>query len=145
MQTPLLQLSARVSDYHFIVAMSLLDSKSEFDSRAQQVGLVEEVVQAVTDKGIASLAQLGFAAGTPGTTDETSLRAWASETLGGLSVPLGQEIALRRLLFTAHTLIIASLKEEVARASSAADVVRKLPPVETGGTPHQASREASWH
>ena len=62
--------------------MSLLDSKSEFDSRAQQVGLVEEVVQA------------------------------------------------RRLLFTAHILIIASLKEEVARASSAADVVRKLPPVE---------------
>ena len=48
------------------------------------------------------------------------------ETLGSLSVPLGQEIALRRLLFTAHTLI----KEEVARASSAADVVRKLPPVE---------------
>ena len=110
--------------------MSLLDSKSEFDSRAQQVGLVEEVVQALSDKGIASLAQLGFAAGTPGTTDETSLRAWASETLGSLSVPLGQEIALRRLLFTAHTLIIASLKEEVARASSAADVVRKLPPVE---------------
>ena len=139
MQTPFLQLSARVSDYHFIVAMSLLDSKSEFDSRAQQVGLVEEVVQALSDKGIASLAQrggiaslaqLGFAAGTPGTTDETSLRAWASETLGSLSVPLGQEIALRRLLFTAHTLIIASLKEEVARASSAADVVRKLPPVE---------------
>ena len=118
-----------ISDYHFIVAMSLLDSKSEFDSRAQQVGLVEEVVQALSDKGIASLAQLGFAAGTPGTTDETSLRAWASE-LGSLSVPLGQEIALRRLLFTAHTLIIASLKEEVARASSAADVVRKLPPVE---------------
>ena len=113
-----------------MVAMSLLDSKSEFDSRAQQVGLVEEVVQALSDKGIASLAQLGFAAGTPGTTDETSLRAWASETLGSLSVPLGQEIALRRLLFTAHTLIIASLKEEVARASSAADVVRKLPPVE---------------
>ena len=112
---PTLQLSARVSDYHFIVAMSLLDSKSEFDSRAQQVGLVEEVVQALSDKGIASLAQLGFAAGTPGTTDETSLRAWASETLGSLSVPLGQEIALRRLLFTAHTLIIASLKEEVAR------------------------------
>ena len=55
--------------------MSLLDSKSEFDSRAQQVGLVEEVVQALSDKGIASLAQLGFAAGTPGTTDETSLRA----------------------------------------------------------------------
>ena len=110
--------------------MSLLDSKSEFDSRAQQVGLVEEVAQALSDKGIASLAQLGFAAGTPGTTDETSLRAWASETLGSLSVPLGQEIALRRLLFTAHTLIIASLKEEVARASSAADVVRKLPPVE---------------
>ena len=53
--------------------MSLLDSKSEFDSRAQQVGLVEEVVQALSDKGIASLAQLGFAAGTPGTTDETSL------------------------------------------------------------------------
>ena len=130
LQTPLLQLSARVSDYHFIVAMSLLDSKSKFDSRAQQVGLVEEVVQALSDKGIASLAQLGFAAGTPNTTDETSLRAWASETLGSLSVPLGQEIALRRLLFTAHTLIIASLKEEVARASSAADVVRKLPPVE---------------
>ena len=119
-----------ISDYRFIVAMSLLDSKSEFDSRAQQVGLVEEVVQALRDKGIASLAQLGFAAGTPGTTDETSLRAWASETLDNLSVPLGQEIALRRLLFTAHTLIIASLKEEVARASSAADVVRKLPPVE---------------
>ena len=110
--------------------MSLLDSKSEFDSRAQQVGLVEEVVQALSDKGIASLAQLGFAAGTPGTTDETSLRAWASKALGSLSVPLGQEIALRRLLFIAHTLIIASLKEEVARASSAADVVRKLPPVE---------------
>ena len=52
--------------------MSLLDSKSEFDSRAQQVGLVEEVVQALSDKGIASLAQLGFAAGTPGTTNETS-------------------------------------------------------------------------
>ena len=68
--------------------MSFLDSKSEFDNRAQQVGLVEEVVQA-----LASLAQLGFAAGTPGTTDETSLRAWASETLGSLSVPLGQEIA----------------------------------------------------
>ena len=43
--------------------MRLLDSKSEFDSRAQQVGLVEEVVQALSDKGIASLAQLGFAAG----------------------------------------------------------------------------------
>ena len=117
-------------EFQIIIAMSLLDSKSEFDSRAQQVGLVEEVVEALSDKGIASLAQLGFAAGTPGTTDETSLRAWASETLGSLSVPLGQEIALRRLLLTAHTLIIASLKAEVARASSAADVVRKLPPVE---------------
>ena len=77
------------------------------------MGLVEEVVQALSNKGIASLAQLGFAAGTPGTTDETSLQAWASKTLGSLSVPLGQEIALRRLLFIAHTLIIASLKEEV--------------------------------
>ena len=64
--------------------MSLLDSKSEFDSRAQQVGLVEDVAQALNDKGIASLAQLGFTAGTPGTTDETSLRAWASKTLGSL-------------------------------------------------------------
>ena len=54
--------------------MSLLDSKSEFDSRAQQVGLVEDVAQTLSDKGISSLAQLGFAAGTPGTTDETSLR-----------------------------------------------------------------------
>ena len=66
--------------------MSLLDSKSEFDSRAQQVGLVEEVAQALSDKGIASLAQLGFAAGTPGTTDETSLRAWGGSgpcKLGG--------------------------------------------------------------
>ena len=114
-------LSAQSSD----LAMSLLDSKSEFDSRAQQVGLVEEVLQ-----GIASLAQLGFAAGTPGTAGKTSPRAWAGETLTGLSVPAGQEIALRRLLFIAHTLIIASLKKKVARESSASEVARKLPPVE---------------
>ena len=86
--------------------------------------------QALGDKGIASLAQLGFAAGTPGTTDETSLRAWAGETLTGLTVPAGQEMTLRRLLFTAHTLIIASLKKEAARASLASEVVRKLPPLE---------------
>ena len=49
---------------------------------------------------------------------------------GGRTNSLGQEIALPHLLFTAHTLIIASLKEEVARASSASEVVRKLPPVE---------------
>ena len=65
------------------------------------MGLVEEVVQALSDKGIASLAQLGFAARTPGTTDETSL-------------------------------------------SSAADVVRKLPPVEREARLTKL-REASWH
>ena len=43
--------------------MSLLDSESEIDSCAQQVGLVEEVLQALGDKGITLLAQLGFAAG----------------------------------------------------------------------------------
>ena len=129
-KAPTLAQLSFVQFVHVMCAPHFSSCRLEFDSRAQQVGLVEEVVQALSDKGIASLAQLGFAAGTPGTTDETSLRAWASETLGSLSVPLGQEIALRRLLFTAHTLIIASLKEEVARASSAADVVRKLPPVE---------------
>ena len=75
-----------------------------------------------------TLGQLGFACGQPGTPlIDAEFQTFAQNTLGALA-SLSDISVLKRLLFEAHTLTLAQLRETVTNPD--APTTRKLPPVE---------------
>ena len=75
-----------------------------------------------------TLAALAFVlGGQPGSVQEESFQKWTDE-LGIADQP--DLLACRRLLFEAHTLMIAHVKEQVSGSSSQSDTGKRLPPLE---------------
>ena len=59
---------------------SVLASKAAFRERAEECGLTEDEIKALTDKGLDNMAALAFACATPGTTpSEDSLKGLLSD------------------------------------------------------------------
>ena len=91
---------------------SVLASKAAFRERAEECGLTEDEIKALTDKSLDNMAALAFACATPGTTpSEDSLKGLLSERPDSVSVRALS--AVRKLMFECQTLSVAQLKSAI--------------------------------
>ena len=93
-------------------ARTLTESAAAFESRAKEVGFVTAETDALKTAGINSLARLDFALCPPG---QTPSDAQVEQVLGNPAsgVSAGTKAAVKRLVFEAHTLIVAELQQKV--------------------------------
>ena len=95
--------------------MSLTDSEPNFKARATALGLEDDVVEAVCNNGVNTLAKYAFSSAyVPGNSDETPF-VTAMTTALGSAPTLGQLASLRRLFHEAYSLTAAELKHSVER------------------------------
>ena len=95
---------------------SVLASKAAFRERAEECGLTDDEIKALTDKGLDNMAALAFACATPGTTpSEDSLEGLLSDRPD--SVPVRALSAIRKLMFECQTLSVAQLKSAIEHGS----------------------------
>lgn len=107
---------------------SIVDSEAHLTQRASDVGLSGASVAALRRHGFTTLGRLAFAHGQPGTQiDANQFHNFAANILGAL-MTLGDEAALKRLLFEGHTLVLSQLRESVTNPEASHS--RKLPQVE---------------
>ena len=95
--------------------VSLTESTAVFDERAALVGLPDESIRELKDKGLNTLAKLAFAAGQPGDTPtEGSLRRLVThDGEDPANVSMGVLSSIRRLTFEAQTLMVSQLRAMV--------------------------------
>ena len=107
--------------------MALLDSTVELRKRAEFYGMSDASCDKFL-KEAPTLAALAFVlGGQPISFQEESFQKWTDQ-LGITDQP--DLLACRRLLFEAHTLMIAHVKEQVSGSSSQSDAGKRLPPLE---------------
>ena len=107
---------------------SIVDSEAHLNQRAAEVGLTAASVAALGRHGFTTLGKLAFAHGQPGAQiDANQFHTFAGNTLGAL-MTLGDEAALKRLLFEGHTLVLSQLRESITNPEASHS--RKLPQVE---------------
>lgn len=107
---------------------SIVDTEAHLTQRASDVGLGAAGVAALRRHGFTTLGKLAFAHGQPGTQiDSNQFHVFAGNVLGAL-MTLGDEAALKRLLFEGHTLVLSQLRESVTNPEASHS--RKLPQVE---------------
>ncbi|CAE7240138.1 unnamed protein product [Symbiodinium sp. CCMP2456] len=95
---------------------SLTESRAAFAARAAEVGLTNAEVTALTGRGIDTLARIAFAAVGPG---QNPSDAQVQDLFGGAPTTAGTVASTRRLIFEAHTLLIADLKGRVEKGEDA--------------------------
>ena len=89
---------------------SSVDSAPYFLQRAEEILLTKRVVDALTAKGVKTLAQLAFCVGQPGQLlAQSDFDTWSTAVLADLTV--GEKASLRRLILEAQTMLVASLKD----------------------------------
>ncbi|CAE7383343.1 unnamed protein product [Symbiodinium sp. CCMP2592] len=91
---------------------SLTESRAAFEDRAAEVGLSADDIAALTGSGIHSLARLAFAAVPPGATPSNDQ---VRELFGTRVINAGVVAATKRLIFEAHTMVVADLKQKVEK------------------------------
>ena len=107
---------------------SLLDSEAQFRQRAKECKLSELALQDLSRLGVTSFGLLAYSFGQPGQNiADDAFNNWVRQEVNP-GVTLADCSALKRLLFESHTLVMASLKEQVVAPDSAA--TRKVPPTE---------------
>ena len=95
--------------------MSLTDSEPNFRARATALGLTDDLVEALCNNGVNTLAKYAFSSSyVPGNSDETPF-VTAMTTAIGADPSLGQLASLRRLFHEAYSLTAAELKHSVER------------------------------
>jgi hypothetical protein len=98
-------------------ATSLIHSKDALEDRARKAGLSEEETQAILAGNVNSLAQLAFAMCPPGQApSEQDVRTFYD---GRVAVNLGTITATKLLVFEAHTMVVANIKNEISRKDDA--------------------------
>ncbi|CAE7368259.1 unnamed protein product, partial [Symbiodinium sp. KB8] len=95
---------------------SLTESRAAFSARAAEVGLTNAEVTTLTGRGIDTLARIAFAAVGPG---QNPSDAQVQALFGGAATTAGTVASTRRLIFEAHTLLIADLKGRVEKGEDA--------------------------
>ena len=110
---------------HFLGAMSGLDSKHAFKSRAAEVGMTDVFVNKLATGGIETFGSLAFSSESTPTSNTESKFKTAIETLIGEEVEAGEMIPLRRLWFEAHALVLSDIRSRTERTE--ADQPRKMP------------------
>ena len=108
--------------------MSILDSAAQLRSRAHELGLSQTAIDSLKTAGISTLGHLAFAAGAnPTDTTPDGIQNFVDS----LGVTDDEKFILKRLLFEAQTLFIASLKAQVQSSGDGSkDPAKKLPPIE---------------
>ena len=78
---------------------SIVDSEAHLTQRAADVGLTQVSLNALKRHGFSTLGKLAFSHGQPGTQiDSDAFHRYAENILGAM-MTLGDEAALKRLLF----------------------------------------------
>ena len=108
--------------------MSILDSAAQLRSRAHELGLSQTAIDSLKTAGISTLGHLAFAAGAnPTETTPDGIQNFVDS----LGVTDEEKFILKRLIFEAQTLFIASLKAQVQSSGDGSkDPAKKLPPIE---------------
>ena len=107
---------------------SIVDSTAHFAQRASEIGLSGPGLVSIRRHGFDTLGKIAFSHGQPGMQIEAEpFHRYAQNLLGGM-MTLGDEAALKRLLFEAHTMVLSQLREAVSNPE--ASHTRKLPQVE---------------
>ena len=107
---------------------TLLDSEAQFRQRAQECRLSDAALRDLTRLGITSFGLLAYSFGQPGQNiADDAFSAWVRQEVNQ-AITLADSAALKRLLFESHTLVMASLKEQVVAPDSAAS--KKVPATE---------------
>ena len=87
-----------------------VDSAAYFAQRAAEVSLTARVIQALSDAGLKTLAQLAFCVGQPGhLLPQTDFDNWANSLLQNMTI--GEKASLRRLILESQTMLVATLKD----------------------------------
>lgn len=111
--------------------MSILESDAQFQARAEELKLPDECLKSLTDQGATTLGNLAFVLGTtPGDTRPEDFERFSARLVATES----DKLVLKRLIFEAQTLFVASLKQQVEGTSSSGSTgdqpQKKLPPIE---------------
>ena len=107
---------------------TLLDSEAQFLQRAKECRLSDLAVRDLSRLGITSFGLLAYSFGQPGQNiADDAFANWVRQDVNP-AITLADSAALKRLLFESHTLVMASLKEQVVAPDSAS--TRKVPATE---------------
>ena len=94
-------------------AASLVYSTDALKHRGTKAGLSAEEVEAIIDNNVRSLAQLAFAISPPGTSpSDDAIKEFFA---GKVAVNLATISSLKLLIFEAHTLVVANIKNEITK------------------------------
>ena len=108
-----------------IAMASLIDSSAQFDQRCSEIGLSRGAIDRLHRAGITSLGVLAYSHGQPGqASSDASFNIWVRDNIDN-GVSLGDLSMIKRLLFEAHMLALASLKEQITTPDTVAN--RKVP------------------
>ena len=107
---------------------SIVDSTAHFAQRASEVGLSNAALGSLVRHGFDSLGKLAFSHGQPGMQIDTAAFHGYAQGLLGAMMTLGDEAALKRLLFEGHTMVLSQLREAVSNPEASHS--RRLPQVE---------------
>ena len=93
--------------------------------KAKECRLSDAALQDLTRLGLTSFGLLAYSFGQPGQNiSDDAFNTWLRQDVNP-AITLGDSAALKRLLFESHTLVMASLKEQVIAPDSAA--TKKVP------------------
>ena len=107
---------------------TLLDSEAQFRQRARECKLSVGAFRDLTRLGLTSFGLLAYSFGQPGQNiADDAFSNWVRQDVNP-AITLADSAALKRLLFESHTLVMASLKEQVVAPDSAAS--KKVPATE---------------
>ena len=93
---------------------SIVDSTAHFAQRASEVGLSHGGLGNLVRNGFDSLGKLAFSQGQPGMQIEAGAFHMHAQGLLGAMMTLGDEAALKRLLFEGRTMVLSQLREAVS-------------------------------
>ena len=95
------------------IMATLLDSEAQFLQRAKECRLSDLAVRDLSRLGITSFGLLAYSFGQPGQNiADDAFGNWLRQDVNP-AITLADSAALKRLLFESHTLVMASLKEQV--------------------------------
>ena len=107
---------------------SLLDSEAQFRQRAKECKLSDAALRDLSRLNVSSFGLLAYSFGQPGQNiADEAFNTWVRQEINP-AISLADSAALKRLLFESHTLVMASLKEQVVAPDSAS--TRKVPATE---------------
>ncbi len=104
---------------------ALIDSEAQFTQRCKDVKLSANTIRDLNAAGITSLGILAYSHGQPGQAlSDAAFDTWIRGAISA-GISLADSSGVKRLLFEAHTLVLASLKEQIS--SPDAHLTRRVP------------------